>query len=151
MVIFEKRVAGMSEQILARFLTRARRAAGLRHPVNVLVTSSAKLRSLNLRFRDEDHPTDVLSFPATPTMDGSYAGDIAISAEIAIQNARELGHTPAEEIKILALHGILHLRGYNHERDNGEMARRELKLRRELRLPVGLIERASRPRSRRRA
>lgn len=151
MVIFEKRVAGMSEQSLSRFLARARRAAGLRRPANVLVTSNAKLRLLNLQFRNKDHPTDVLSFPAPPTMNGSHAGDIAISAEIAMRNARELGHTPAEEIKILALHGILHLRGYDHERDNGEMARRELKLRRELGLPTGLIERASRPRSRRRA
>jgi probable rRNA maturation factor len=72
-----------------------------------------------------------------------YAGDIAISAEIAANNARSLGHTAAEEIKILVLHGILHLRGYDHERDDGRMARREEKLRRELRLPIGLIERAS--------
>lgn len=151
MVIFEKRVVGMSEQSFARFLTRARRAAGLRSSVNVLVTSNAKLKSLNRRFRAKDHPTDVLSFPALPAMDGSHAGDIAISADIAIQNAGELRHTPAEEIKILALHGILHLRGYDHERDHGEMGRRELKLRRELGLPAGLIERASRSKSRRRA
>jgi probable rRNA maturation factor len=71
------------------------------------------------------------------------AGDIAISAEIATQNARSLGHTPALEVKILGLHGFLHLRGYDHERDHGQMARREQKLRRELNLPVGLIERAA--------
>ena len=71
-----------------------------------------------------------------------FAGDIAISASIASQNARWLGHTPAEEIKILALHGILHLRGYDHERDQGRMARREKQLRAKLHLPLGLIERA---------
>ena len=71
-----------------------------------------------------------------------------ISAEIAAHNARTLGHTAAEEIKILALHGILHLRGYNHERDRGQMARREEKLRRDLRLPIALIERGRRPRRR---
>jgi len=74
-----------------------------------------------------------------------YAGDIAISAEIAAHNARSLGHTAAEEIKILILHGILHLRGYDHERDRGKMARREAKLRRDLRLPIGLIERTAQP------
>ena len=75
-------------------------------------------------------------------MKRSYAGDIAISAEIAAHNARTLGHTASEEIKILALHGILHLRGYDHEHDGGKMARREEKLRRDLRLPIGLIERS---------
>ena len=84
----------------------------------------------------------MLSFPAPPGLERSCAGDIAISAEIAAHNARTLGHTVAEEIKILALHGILHLRGYDHDRDRGKMARREEKLRRDLRLPIGLIERS---------
>ncbi|MFY9560475.1 MAG: rRNA maturation RNase YbeY [Terriglobales bacterium] len=142
-VILQKRVVGLSEVALDRFVGRARRAAGLRGTVNVLVTSNVELRSLNRRFRGQDRPTDVLSFPALPGLNTGYAGDIAISAEIAAHNARALGHSTAEEIKILALHGILHLRGYDHERDQGRMARREQKLRRDLRLPVGLIERAS--------
>ncbi len=70
-----------------------------------------------------------------------FAGDIAISAEIAAQNAKRLGHSIAEEIQILALHGILHLAGFDHERDNGRMAGIEANLRAVLGLPVGLIER----------
>ena len=150
LVILQKRVVGLTELALDRFVTRARRVAGLRSAVNVLVTSNAELKELNRRFRGKDQPTDVLSFPALPGLKPRYAGDIAISAEIAAHNARALGHTPAEEIKILALHGILHLRGYDHERDRGKMARREEKLRRELRLPIALIERTAQSRSRRR-
>jgi probable rRNA maturation factor len=150
LVILQKRVVGLTELALDRFVTRARRAAGLRAAVNVLVTSNAELQELNRRFRGKDQPTDVLSFPALPGLKPRYAGDIAISAEIAAHNARTLGHTAAEEIKILALHGILHLRGYDHERDRGKMARREEKLRRELRLPIALIERTAQSRSRRR-
>jgi probable rRNA maturation factor len=145
LVILQKRVVGLTELALDRFVARARRAAKLRAAVNVLVTSNAELKELNRRFRGKDEPTDVLSFPALPGLKPRYAGDIAISAEIAAHNARAMGHTAAEEIKILALHGILHLRGYDHERDRGKMARREEKLRRDLRLPVGLIERAAQP------
>jgi len=151
LVILQKHVVGLTEKALDRFVTRARRVAGLRADVNVLVTSNGDLQELNQRFRGKDQPTDVLSFPSLPGLKPRYAGDIAISAEIAVHNARSLGHSPAEEIKILVLHGILHLRGYDHERDRGKMARREEKLRRALRLPIGLIERAAsgqRPRRR---
>lgn len=141
MVIFEKRVVGLSRLALARFVTRARRASGLRGSVNVLVTSSAEMKSLNRRFRGKDEATDVLSFPAADNHAKEFAGEIAISAEIAAHNARSLGHAAGVEVKILALHGILHLRGYDHERDRGQMARREQKLREELHLPAGLIER----------
>jgi len=142
-VIFEKRVSDLNELALRRFVTRARRAAGLKTAANVLITSSAAMKSLNRRFRGKNKPTDVLSFPADPSLIKSLAGEIAISAEIATRNARSLGHSAAEEIKILVLHGILHLRGYDHECDNGQMARREKQLRAKLRLPLGLIERAS--------
>jgi probable rRNA maturation factor len=147
LVILQKRVVGLTEQALDRFVTRARRAAGLRASVNVLVTSNVELRELNHRFRGKNQPTDVLSFPALPGLKERYAGDIAISAEIAAHNARALGHAVGEEIKILILHGILHLRGYDHETDKGKMARREEKLRRTLRLPIGLIERAGKQRA----
>jgi probable rRNA maturation factor len=133
---------GLSRPALARFVTRARRAAGLRGTINVLVTSNATMKSLNRRFRGKEEATDVLSFPA-PREAAKFAGEIAISAEIAAQNARALGHAPAVEVKILALHGVLHLKGYDHEHDRGQMARKETKLRRELHLPPGLIERAS--------
>ena len=144
MVIFQKRVAGLTELALTRFIARARRAAGLRGAVNVLVTSSAVMKSLNRRFRGKDQPTDVLSFPAESGAQKQFAGEIAIAAEIAAHNARSLGHAPAEDVKILVLHGVLHLRGYDHECDNGRMARREKQLRAQLHLPLGLIERAQR-------
>jgi probable rRNA maturation factor len=141
-VIFQKRVPDLTQLALDRFLSRARHAVGLSSTVNVLLTSSAEMKSLNRRFRGKNQPTDVLSFPAEPSRK-RLAGEIAISAEIATKNARALGHSPAEEVKILVLHGILHLRGYDHECDNGQMARREKQLRAKLHLPVGLIERIS--------
>jgi len=145
-VILHKPVAGLNERSLERFVTRAKRAAGLRGAVTVLVTTSTELRSLNHRFRGKDKPTDVLSFPAEMMSRGRFAGDVAISADIAAKNARRLGHTPAEEIKVLTLHGLLHLAGYDHEADDGTMARREGRLREQLGLPVALIERNQKPR-----
>ncbi len=145
-MILEKKVAGLNEDALGRFVLRARKAVGLRGQVNVLVTGSAAVRSLNLRFRGQNKPTDVLSFPSTSPISESrktpkLAGDVAISADIALQNSLRLGHPAVQEIKILVLHGILHLAGFDHERDNGEMARKEVKLRRALGLPAALIER----------
>jgi probable rRNA maturation factor len=146
LVILQKKVAGLNEGTLDRFVLRARKAVGLRGQVNVLVTSSAALRSLNRQFRSQNKVTDVLSFPfASATVEShkrpQLAGEIAISADIALQNSARLGHPVAQEVKILALHGILHLAGFDHERDNGEMASKEARLRRALRLPAGLIER----------
>jgi probable rRNA maturation factor len=153
LVILQKKVAGMSQAALTRFVLRARRAARLRGGVNVLVTSSAAIRALNRQFRSQNKATDVLSFPFTAktpeaARKPSLAGEIAISADIAMQNAIRLGHSPAQEIKILTLHGILHLAGFDHERDNGQMARKEAKLRRTLGLPAALIERTQAPRNR---
>jgi len=142
LVIIQERVAGLREAALAKFVTRARRVTGLRGAVSVLVTSSRELQGLNQRFRGKNKPTDVLSFPAIPGVTRGFAGDIAISAEIAARNARRLGHTAAEEIRILTLHGLLHLAGYDHELDDGEMERKEARLRKALGLPVGLIERS---------
>ncbi len=147
MVILQKKVAGLTEATIERFLLRARRAVGLRDAANVLVTRSEVLRSLNRQFRGKDKATDVLAFPASsPVSKGDnkkkFAGDIAISADVAAENAARFGHSPVEEVKILALHGILHLAGFDHERDNGEMARKEAKLRRALKLPSVLTERA---------
>ena len=146
MVILQTEVAGLSKGALERFVLRARRAMGLRGQVNVLVTSSAAVRSLNLRFRKKNKATDVLSFPSTSVLSKSgkelkLAGDVAISADIARENSVRLGHSAAQEIKILALHAIVHLAGFDHERDNGEMARKEAKLRRRLGLPAALMER----------
>lgn len=146
LVICQKKIVGVSEDGLTRFISRARKAAGLPGAVNVLITTSAEMRSLNSRFRGKNIPTDVLSFPSDLPVRRNgkpveLAGEIAISADIALQNAVRLGHPAATEVRILLLHGILHLAGFDHERDNGEMARKEAVLRQKLRLPVALIER----------
>jgi probable rRNA maturation factor len=147
LVIFRKRIIGLSPSTLQRFVLRARRAVRLRDRVNVLVTGSPELRALNRRFRGADKPTDVLSFPAVLPWapSNNIAGDVAISADIARESARRLGHSLADEIKILVLHGILHLAGFDHERDHGQMARKENRLRRQLKLEAGLIERTQKP------
>ena len=128
--------------MLERFLARAQRAAGLRGEVNVLVAGSREVRELNRRYRGQDKATDVLSFPSDGGAGKGFAGDIAISADLAAQSAHQFGHPPAEELKILLLHGVLHLAGYDHERDNGHMARMEERLRARLGLPTALIARS---------
>jgi|SRR5581483_3774591 len=148
MVIIRKRVARLSERTLERFVQRARRATGVKGTVNVLVTSSRELQSFNARFRGKDSPTDVLSFPPITDLPEDFGGDIAISADIAARNAKLLGHAAGDELKVLILHGLLHLAGYDHERDNGTMARKEERLRRQLGLPTGLIERTEAKRER---
>ena len=147
-MIFKKKIAGLSAESLNRFVLRARRAVRLKGRVDVLVTSSSAMRTLNLRFRGKNRATDVLSFPADSPSDGNprrstFAGEIAISADVALNNARRLGHSGALEVRILVLHGLLHLAGFDHERDNGAMARKEGNLRRTLRLPSSLIERGA--------
>ncbi|HWC17168.1 MAG TPA: rRNA maturation RNase YbeY [Terriglobales bacterium] len=122
------------------FLRSAQRAVGIRGEVNLSIISNQAMRRLNRDFRGKDEPTDVLSFPAA--QNGKIAGDIAISRDIARQNAKALGHSLVTEVKILLLHGLLHLAGYDHEWDRGEMERLEQKLRMRLQLPTGLIERA---------
>jgi len=143
-IIFHKPVGGLSKAALSRFVSRAQRRVRLHGRVNILVTTSRDLRWLNRQFRGKDEPTDVLSFPLQQES-ATLAGDIAISADIARHNARLLGHSPAEEIKILALHGLLHLAGYDHERDEGRMAREECRLRKCLQLPMALLERSADP------
>lgn len=144
MVILRTRVPGISVPALDRFVARAKRAAGLQAGVTVLVTTSRVLRALNRRFRRNDQATDVLAFPAATMSSHRFAGDVAIAADIASENARRLGHSVAEEVKILALHGMLHLAGHDHETDDGEMGRTERLLRKRLELPVALIERNAR-------
>jgi probable rRNA maturation factor len=133
-----------SHDLLA-FAERARSAAKLRGTVTMLITSSEKLRALNRSFRGKDKPTDVLSFPTENRKLSGHSGDIAISAEIALDNAKRYGHLPADEIKILILHGMLHLAGYDHETDDGKMARLESRLRKSLQLPASLIDRTHKP------
>jgi probable rRNA maturation factor len=143
MIVIRKRVAGLSAIALGRFVARAQRSANLRGSVDVLLASDRELCALNRRFRRKNQPTDVLSFPAGEGPRNGFAGDIAISVDIAKHNAKRLGHTPAEEIKVLCLHGLLHLAGFDHENDQGQMARKELSLRRRLGLVSGLTERSA--------
>lgn len=143
MIVIRKPVPGLSAAALTRFVARAQRSARLRGSVDVLLAGSPALRALNRRFRGKNQPTDVLSFPAGGSPRNGFAGDIAISVDIAKQNAKRLGHATAEEIKILCLHGLLHLAGFDHERDQGEMAKKEHSLRRRLGLISGLTERAA--------
>jgi probable rRNA maturation factor len=132
------------ERALALFAGKAQRAVGLRGEVTIFITDSDDLRRMNRQYRHKDEATDVLSFEMDPKH-SKIVGDLAISAEIAAENAAQLGHSTETELKILILHGLLHLAGYDHETDHGEMQAREGKLRRQLKLPVGLIERAHGP------
>ncbi len=142
-IILRNHIEGVNERALVRFTALGRRAVHLRGEVNVVVTSDREMRNLNRCFRGHDQTTDVLSFPSLPSRRGdNFAGDIVISAPLARQSARNLGHPLVQELKILILHGLLHLVGYDHEGEDGKMARTEARLRSKLRLPIGLIERA---------
>lgn len=142
---------GLSKSSLARFLVRARVAIGLPGSVSVLLSTDAELKRLNLQFRGKNKPTDVLSFPADsiPGLPSAHqhAGDLAVSLETASRQAAEHGHTLAAELRILLLHGLLHLAGLDHETDRGEMAARETELRSRFRLPSGLIARTLTPKN----
>jgi len=141
--------SGLKKDTLREFVGVACRATGLRGAVAVLLTGDREMRDLNWRFRGKAYSTDVLSFP--PLFDThDFSGDIAVSLETAARNARRYRHSLSRELRILLLHGILHLAGYDHERDRGEMARRESHLRRRFRLGPGLIERSPAGRPRRR-
>ena len=129
-----------------------RRARG---EVTIALVSDARMRTLNRTFRGVDQATDVLSFsafadassdartaPASARRSAPLAlGDVAIATGVATRQARAAGHTLGTELRVLALHGLLHLLGFDHETDNGRMARTEAKLRRAGRLTEGLIER----------
>jgi len=108
-------------------------------PFECLITDDRELLRLNSQFLAKDYPTDVLSFPSPD--EGEELGELAISSDRAFEQAAEFGHTVEDEIRILMLHGVLHLMGYDHERDRGRMARQETKLRKQLGLATGLIER----------
>jgi probable rRNA maturation factor len=124
---------------------RAVAPARARGVVSLALVSDAEIRRLNRRYARKDAPTDVLSFPAIgPAAGVPFLGDIVIAKGVARRQAREAGHTVGDEVKLLALHGLLHLLGYDHHVDNGTMARVETRLRRKGGLGEGLIERARR-------
>jgi probable rRNA maturation factor len=139
--------AGFSTRSLALFLRKAQTAVRLRGQVSVLLATDAAIRKLNRQFRGKNKATDVLSFPATLLQNAKpaerVAGDLAISVETARKQAERERHALTCELKILMLHGLLHLAGYDHETDDGEMERQEGLLRARFGLPLGLIERAA--------
>jgi probable rRNA maturation factor len=96
----------------------------------VRFTGERVIRRLNREFRGQDRATDVLSFPGTKSIEGRHLGDIAISVPAARRQAAAAGHSVERELKILALHGVLHCLGHDHEADRGEMERLERQLRR---------------------
>jgi probable rRNA maturation factor len=146
---------GLSRWLMAVAPPRARGT------VNIALVSDQRVRALNRQYRGVDRATDVLSFPAenpspqrTPRtrrakpnksfvsfVVNDFLGDIVIARGVARRQARAAGHDEATEIRVLALHGLLHLLGYDHERDTGTMARLERRLRKKGGLREGLIER----------
>lgn len=104
-----------------------------------LITDDRELQRLNRAFLGQDYPTDVLSFPSGAA--GGFAGEVAISVQRAADQAKEFGHTLLDEVKILMLHGVLHLLGMDHENDRGAMARAEKQWRKHFLLPASLTER----------
>ena len=115
--------------------------ARARGTVTVAIVPDARVRALNREYRRKDTSTDVLSFPSE---ERGHLGDVVIAAGVARRQARDAGHSLQTELRVLALHGLLHLLGYDHERDDGRMARLERRLRREGGLVEGLIERTTR-------
>jgi probable rRNA maturation factor len=145
---------------LAGWLTRVAPAKA-RGAVGIALVSDSLVRRLNRDYRGHDYATDVLSFPAddlhscfphpapSPLHATRYLGDIVIARGVARRQARDAGHSERVELRVLALHGLLHLLGFDHERDTGQMRRVEARLRRKGGLRQGLIER-ERPRAGRR-
>jgi probable rRNA maturation factor len=134
-----QRKVPISSRALKSFVTRLLVATGQSEDAfSVTLISDRAMQALNRRFRSKNRPTDVLSFPASPKapfwnaidVEGSpILGEIVISVDTAKRQARQEGHSITAEIKLLIIHGALHLMGYDHEADNGEMNRREYALR----------------------
>ena len=129
---------GAGADALSRWLRRVAPAKARGHVTIALVTDR-RIQELNRSFRHVDKATDVLSFPAD---EPGTLGDVVIARGVARRQARGAGHDFATEVRVLALHGLLHLLGYDHEHDGGRMARLEARLRRKGGLREGLIERA---------
>jgi probable rRNA maturation factor len=148
-------IAGARAPGLAAWLRRAA-PKRVRGEVTVALVSDARMRALNRMYRGKNYATDVLSFPATGSVRPRaplsvmnrevsaerYLGDIVIATGVAGRQACDLGHSLTVELRILSLHGLLHLLGYDHERDRGRMRTLEQRLLRQSGVRNGLIERA---------
>jgi len=141
LVLFRRVPSGLDRRAIEAFARELRKRVTGGREFCCLITGDTALQRLNRRFLGKNYPTDVLSFPAVPGAD--ELGELAISAQRAGEQARRFGHAIEEEIRILMLHGVLHLTGMDHERDGGAMARAETAWRKKLGLPAGLMERVS--------
>ena len=138
-LLFRHPASGVRRTPLREFLVELERRVTRGKSFDCLVSDDRELRALNRQFRGKNHATDVLSFPSSG-LNGSL-GEIAISLDRARAQASEHGHSLDDELRILMLHGALHLSGFDHESDNGEMARAERRWRKHFGLPAGLIDR----------
>jgi probable rRNA maturation factor len=141
-----QRIVPVNLRALERFLQQVKTEIGLgKGCVAIRLIGDPEMARLNEAYRKKKGPTDVLSFPAAESSakpgalrqqvrraGGGFLGDIAISPKVARRNAKSLGRQLPEELKVLILHGVLHLLGYDHETDSGEMERIEVRLRRRL-------------------
>jgi probable rRNA maturation factor len=141
LITCRRKPASLDLDSLESFAETLRKRVTRGREYHCLLTGDAELQSLNRQFRAKDEPTDVLSFPSGDTRE--RVGDIAISLARARVQAREWGHKLEDEVRILMLHGVLHLLGMDHESDHGEMRRAEMRWRRTLSLLNALTERAS--------
>ncbi len=147
MIVNRQRLIPLALKPLARFSERVRCELGFpEDSVTICFVSDPTMARMNRKFRRKQGPTDVLSFPARHTKARSarsvqrvggnradpYVGDIVISPETARRHARRRSHGLASELRVLILHGMIHLAGYDHERDNGAMMHLERRLRRRL-------------------
>ena len=137
-ITFRRVAADVRPRAIQLFARKLQRDLAKGRPFDVLITGDAELRRLNREYRGKDYATDVLSFPSDLP---PHLGDLAISADRARAQAREFGHSTEDELRILILHGVLHLTGLDHETDSGAMGRAEKRWRSRLGLPNGLIER----------
>jgi probable rRNA maturation factor len=148
LISYRRKPATLDDKSLQSFAEVLRDRVARGREFHCRITNDAELRGLNAQFRGKDYATDVLSFPNEIAGDkiasgtGSL-GDIAVSFERARAQALEWRHSADDEIRILMLHGVLHLLGMDHESDSGRMKRAEIRWRRKLGLPVGLIERGA--------
>lgn len=133
LITYRRKPANLDAPSLESFAEILRDRVARGRQFHCRITNDAELQELNKRFRGKDYATDVLSFPSER--------DIAISLDRARAQAKEWNHKPEDEIRILMLHGILHLQGMDHETDNGEMKRAEQRWRRKLSLPNTLVAR----------
>ena len=136
-VVNRQRLAPIDTPRCAALADAALKSSGKRNArVTVVFVRDRVIRSLNNQYRQINRATDVLSFPAGDEMPGEgdeqFLGDIVISIDTAVSQADSAGHTLEREVEELLIHGVLHLCGYDHEADNGQMNRLELKLRRKL-------------------